>query len=529
MTRAAVMTRGTVIVIAGPDGAGKSTLAQALAEAFPEGSVQRVHHRFRVLPGTAASLVPTTKPHAQRPYPRWLTRVKVGYLFLDHVLGWWLRVRPFVRRGGVVIIERGWWDLVVDPRRYRLDPGVSLARRLAGRLPAVDRLLILQAPAQEILRRSAELEVPELERQMTLWRSIARDQPRAILIDASRPPADVSREAIAEALSAIGAGIAPPSDRAVIRSRSVRWVDLPPGMPKRWTVPAGPPRLARAALRVHQPITFRAMLQWHAARMLARLGLFALLPRAEEPELQGQLAAYIPTGGCVAVAHLRRPGRAIALIMDAEGNPHSVAKVARDERGREKLAREAEGLSRIGSAVEPPLYAPALIAHEDGVMVFEAVDWSPRWRTWELPLGLAAAVGRFHASRRSGDHGSRGLGHGDFAPWNILRTRDGWVLVDWEDADESAPPFGDPLHYLVQAHALLGRPTQGALVEGVHGRGQVGRILGAYADAAGLSMADAPSAFVAYLQSSLERAPDAPAGDPGTLARQRLLADFGRP
>ena len=64
------------------------------------------------------------------------------------------------------------------------------------------------------------------------------------------------------------------------------------------------------------------------------------------------------------------------------------------------------------------------------LLLLEAVEWSPRLRPWVLPSEVAFALGRAFAA--SADGGDRGMAHGDFAPWNLLRTSDGWVLVDWE-------------------------------------------------------------------------------------------------
>ncbi len=519
-------------MISGPDGTGKSTLAGGLTESALYGHpVRRVHHRFRVLPSRASSFVPTTQPHAQPPYARWISRLKILYLFGDYLLGWYLQVRPFVRKGGWVIVERGWCDLFVDPTRYRIPSDVGLARRLAGYLPPVDRLFVLDAPPDVILRRSSELDAGELERQTALWRSVASREPTAVILDSTRPPEEVLHRAVME-LPAIesadpdfAAGSTKPAPAAS------RWVALPPGRPTRWTVPSAPPRIALAGLRVHQPITLHAIVAWQLARPIAALGLLRLFPRTDEPDLQRALAEFIPPGGCVAVAHLRRPGRAVALIIDSDGHAQGLAKVADDARGREKLAREADALTRLGSLVEPPLSAPRLIAEGDGVIVFEAAEWFPRLRTWELPLDLARAIGRFYANGQSpfGSSG-RGAGHGDFAPWNVMRTRKGWFLVDWEEAHEAAPPFGDPFHFLVQAHALLGRPSRRELIEGVYGKGRIGDALRAYADAAGLSLADAPEIFGAYLRTSGEDLrPEERDGERGLTARRRLLADLAKP
>jgi hypothetical protein len=51
--------------------------------------------------------------------------------------------------------------------------------------------------------------------------------------------------------------------------------------------------------------------------------------------------------------------------------------------------------------------------------------------------------------------------HGDFAPWNIRRSRDGrCALIDWEDAGRNALPLQDVFHFLHVQDFLFGaKPT----------------------------------------------------------------------
>lgn len=180
---------GRFVVIAGPDGIGKSSLSTALIERLTAAGhpVRHFHHRLRALPASVASLRPTTNPHALSPYPLWLSTAKVLYLFADELLGWFVKVRAFRLRGGWVVVERGWWDLAVDPLRYRLSPRRRLVVSLGRLLRAPDLTIILSARAEVIQTRKTELGPEELARQLRLWRSVAEDIPRAVLVDASQP------------------------------------------------------------------------------------------------------------------------------------------------------------------------------------------------------------------------------------------------------------------------------------------------------------------------------------------------------
>ncbi|HEV2756065.1 MAG TPA: hypothetical protein VG318_09855 [Actinomycetota bacterium] len=178
--------RGRVVVISGPDGAGKSTLADAIEARLGTSGVRRFHHRPGILPRRSGSDGPVLEPHADPPYPRPVSLAKTIYLFADFLVGWGVLIAPRRRRGAYVIMERGWWDVVVDQRRYRLDVPGWVLRGLGRLLPAPDLHVVLDAPPELIYERKRELSVEEIGRQSAAWRSLARGG-RAVVLDASRP------------------------------------------------------------------------------------------------------------------------------------------------------------------------------------------------------------------------------------------------------------------------------------------------------------------------------------------------------
>lgn len=179
---------GAVVVIAGTDGSGKTAVAERLLRDELAAPVLHLHHRPAVLPGrTEHTGGPVTEPHQHEPYPLPLSVLKVLYLWCDYMLGWLLRVRPHVARGGSVLLERGWWDLAVDPRRYRLAPLPRLIRFTAALLPRPDATVVLRAPTDVLLRRKQELPAAELSRQQAAWAAAPRGVMRPVYIDAAQP------------------------------------------------------------------------------------------------------------------------------------------------------------------------------------------------------------------------------------------------------------------------------------------------------------------------------------------------------
>lgn len=176
-----------VVVVVGPDGSGKTAVAGALAGQRLPAPVLHLHHRPGLLPARTVHVGPVTEPHRPRPYPTVLSSLKVLYLWVDYLIGWMVRIRPIVRTGGSVVIERGWWDLLVDPRRYRLAPVPRLLHALGRLLPRPDATVVLHADLSVLLGRKQELPAAELARQQEAWLSIPDRALRRVLVDAAQP------------------------------------------------------------------------------------------------------------------------------------------------------------------------------------------------------------------------------------------------------------------------------------------------------------------------------------------------------
>jgi hypothetical protein len=235
-----------------------------------------------------------------------------------------------------------------------------------------------------------------------------------------------------------------------------------------------------------------------------------------------RLAPYLPARATVAVAESDHPGRLVALILGERGRCHGVAKIATEPSGQAALANEARALESLAPLLPPPLGAPRLLARDTGLLVLEPVHWVPRRSPAVLTDEVAQALGAFFRAGGADEH--LGPTHGDFAPWNLLETERGWVLVDWEEARDRDRPFFDFFHYLFMAHQNLSAFSRQDFLDGLGGKGRIGRAIAAYAEGAGLRDVDLRELLTYYLRSSGERLDLAsPDGRSDHRARQRLL------
>lgn len=192
---------GLTIAFLGPDGTGKSTVianvGALLRPCFRQQTLIHFNPRF----GNHASATPNTNPHGQPPRGVVLSWAKVGFYFTRQWLHWLLKQVPARIRTTLIIYDRTFEDMLVDPRRYRLQKSAGLIRWLAGGLPQPDLTFILDAPSHMIHARKAELTIAEIERQQKALRALAAANPRRIVISAGVPAPEVAATVCEKILS----------------------------------------------------------------------------------------------------------------------------------------------------------------------------------------------------------------------------------------------------------------------------------------------------------------------------------------
>lgn len=181
---------GVFIVLLGPDGSGKSSLAGPLAGVIAErlGGVSgsSFHWKpFRTRSRSDEGAV--TAPHARSPRSRTASRLFRLAHGAEFVLGSWLRIRPALIRGRPVVGERYWFDLGLDPLRYRLDTPVVPTIECPALVESPELTLCLVADAEALQQRKQEVPIETTKRQTAALEAFARKHATAFRIDAARP------------------------------------------------------------------------------------------------------------------------------------------------------------------------------------------------------------------------------------------------------------------------------------------------------------------------------------------------------
>lgn len=189
--------KALMIALFGPDGCGKSTIADLLAKHFEGDGVKifRMHWRPGFLPyrckvGHSRCEKDFTKPDmtkSRRGLRAWLVFL---YVVMDFLLGHFFLTRPKLRSGIIVLYERYYYDILMDQKRYGLCIPTSVRRTVARLLPVPDTIVLLDAPAEILFARKGELSCVEIEMQRKRLKEYFHRFDNCLTVDVQRNNAE---------------------------------------------------------------------------------------------------------------------------------------------------------------------------------------------------------------------------------------------------------------------------------------------------------------------------------------------------
>ncbi|WP_422678172.1 WecB/TagA/CpsF family glycosyltransferase [Blastococcus brunescens] len=192
-------SRPPLILITGVDGAGKSAATAGACDALRSARMPFIHVHHRpglVIPYRRRPTGPVSMPHAGAPHSLGSSILKVFATLLD-----W-KVAQFVwrQRDCAVVVERGWYDMFVDPHRYRLHMWSRILVKWLSSLMRADLAIMLFAEPDAIRARKPELTATAIREQQRRWRDARGLAASCARIDTTEGGEETTRDLASDAV-----------------------------------------------------------------------------------------------------------------------------------------------------------------------------------------------------------------------------------------------------------------------------------------------------------------------------------------
>lgn len=194
--------KGKIVAFLGPDGTGKSTVL-GLVQAELDAMGSNYAYRY-FAPGflkryqSKGNDSVTTNPHEGRQYGSALIFAKLSLMLFEFRMG-----LPRLRQNHqLVLFDRYIYDILVDPRRYRMERLRGWMRWMLKAAPKPDLLVIVSAPVDMVQARKQEVSPEETARQMAAYKALADILPDTVVINNNTTP-DAAAAAVLIRLEAL--------------------------------------------------------------------------------------------------------------------------------------------------------------------------------------------------------------------------------------------------------------------------------------------------------------------------------------
>jgi thymidylate kinase len=158
---------GLVVAFYGCDGSGKSTLIDKLIAETKDLQVFRsvAYHHLYPQKKSAKKNTAVSNPHEQKNRSKLESNLKLLYFFFLYFIGYWRTIYPQKIKSNLVIFDRYYFDILVDPKRYRHNGSEWLTKLIGWAIPKPDISIVIDADPKVLQSRKQEVSFDESKRQ----------------------------------------------------------------------------------------------------------------------------------------------------------------------------------------------------------------------------------------------------------------------------------------------------------------------------------------------------------------------------
>jgi len=158
---------GLFIAFYGVDGSGKSTQIKLLSKelkGFYSDKIKLFHFRPNIIYKKPKDII-VNDPHNQKKTNFFRALIKLLYYVIIYNWGYITQILPTLAKNGIVIFDRYYFDLIIDPKRYRIKLPNWITKFLGNFIPKPDLNICLLGNPFDINFRKTEIIINEIEEQ----------------------------------------------------------------------------------------------------------------------------------------------------------------------------------------------------------------------------------------------------------------------------------------------------------------------------------------------------------------------------
>ncbi len=278
---------GLFVIVLSPDGGGKSSISKLTLEKLL-GCFRKtiyLHWRPGALPQIRTLLGKSklenefviANPHSPKRRSRITSFLRWGYYSFDYIIGYYFKILPMKIKTTAVIMDRYYYDIIVDPIRYGFNLPKWVLKLPLRFIPKPDLTIYLDNEPEELYKRKQELPIEELERQVKEWREFIPSLPNARIVTTDKPLDAVVHEVTKLVLERRAEmtrkmlKVDPDESFYLWKSDITDYIALPSKKNCRWIIPTNP-ELAKKAWDLFRPYSLKGKTYKVIMRFLSSIG-----------------------------------------------------------------------------------------------------------------------------------------------------------------------------------------------------------------------------------------------------------------
>lgn len=186
-------TPGISVAVLGTDGAGKTTLIDAVMPVLEQALHSPIHYehlrpnwipRLGRIAGKTDTREVVENPHSQESSGIVGSFVRLIYYAIDYYFGYWIKIHPKLAKGAkLVLFDRYYYDFLMDPMRMRISLPKWVIKLVFIVVPKPQLVLCLGSDPETIYSRKPETSLEEVTRQVACLRNLCRKSDSTLWID----------------------------------------------------------------------------------------------------------------------------------------------------------------------------------------------------------------------------------------------------------------------------------------------------------------------------------------------------------